>query len=138
MNATEISDFYDQRSILITGSTGFLGKVLVEKLLRSVPSLKRVFLLIRPCPKNSTSAKHRLDGLLHSQLFSILKEKSPHVFEKVIAVDGNLTDENLGLSENDAKTLLNEVSIVFHCAATVKFDEALRLLAEISFTICQC
>lgn len=31
-----------------------------------------------------------------------------------------------GLSEEDAQLLSDEVAIVFHCAATVKFDEPLR------------
>lgn len=42
-----IADFFEDRSIFITGSTGFVGKVLVEKLLRSCPKVKRVYLLMR-------------------------------------------------------------------------------------------
>lgn len=41
-------EFYRDRSVFITGGTGFLGKVLVEKLLRSCPELKAIYLLIRP------------------------------------------------------------------------------------------
>lgn len=132
INPIEIADFYDQRSILITGSTGFLGKVLVEKLLRSLPNIKRLYLLIRP--QANIPAKQRLEALLQSQLFSIVKQKSPQVFEKLTAIDGDLTDENLGLSETNAQTLLDEVSIVFHCAATVKFDEALRI--SVAMNVC--
>jgi fatty acyl-CoA reductase len=33
--------------VLITGGTGFMGKVLVEKLLRSCPHLGSIYLLVR-------------------------------------------------------------------------------------------
>ena len=36
----------------------------------------------------------------------------------------------LGISEQDIQTLVSEVSIVFHSAATVKFDEALKTSIE--------
>lgn len=43
-----IADFYKGRDILITGATGFIGKALIEKLLRSCSSLNRIFILTRP------------------------------------------------------------------------------------------
>lgn len=57
-----VKDFYRGRSIFITGSTGFMGKVLVEKLLRSCPGIKNIYLLIRP--KKGQSVQQRLDDLL--------------------------------------------------------------------------
>ena len=49
MNTGEtILDFYKDRSVFITGATGFMGKILVEKILRSIPDIGRVYLLIRP------------------------------------------------------------------------------------------
>ena len=37
----KISDFYSGKSILVTGSTGFMGKVLVHKLLSDCPEIHR-------------------------------------------------------------------------------------------------
>lgn len=45
---SSIPDFYAGRSIFITGGTGFMGKVLVEKLLWSCPDIEEIFLLMRP------------------------------------------------------------------------------------------
>lgn len=48
MAESNIVKFYEDRSIFITGATGFMGKVLVEKLLRSCPGINRVYVLMRP------------------------------------------------------------------------------------------
>jgi len=52
--------FFPGKRILLTGSTGFLGKIVLEKLLREVPDLAKVYLLIRPCPKKGTTPDVRL------------------------------------------------------------------------------
>lgn len=44
----DMNAFYSGRSIFITGGSGFMGKVLIEKLLYSCPDLKEIFFLIRP------------------------------------------------------------------------------------------
>lgn len=48
-----IPEFYAGRSVFITGATGFMGKVLIEKLLRSCPDVSEIFLLMR-AKKNMT------------------------------------------------------------------------------------
>lgn len=45
---------------------------------------------------------------------------------------GDVTEHELGISESDQNTLIKNVSIVFHSAATVKFDEALKLSVTIN------
>lgn len=49
-------------SVLITGASGFLGKVLLEKLLFSLPRIARIYLLIRPL--KGQEPKDRLEKLL--------------------------------------------------------------------------
>jgi alcohol-forming fatty acyl-CoA reductase len=56
-----IPEFYTNRDVFITGATGFVGKVLIEKLLRSCPDIKRIFLLLRA--KRSKSINVRLDEI---------------------------------------------------------------------------
>ena len=45
----------------ISGGTGFVGKIIVEKLLRSCPGIGKIFLLIRV--KKSQSINDRLNEI---------------------------------------------------------------------------
>lgn len=42
-----VKEFYENSEIFITGGTGFIGKVMVEKLLRSCGNIKTIHLLMR-------------------------------------------------------------------------------------------
>lgn len=42
-----IQKFYQSKKLLITGVTGFVGKVLLEKFLWSLPDIDKIFILIR-------------------------------------------------------------------------------------------
>ena len=57
-----ISDFYAQKTVLITGATGFLGKVVMEKLLRACPHVKKIYLLTRS--RRGVNPQQRIDNLL--------------------------------------------------------------------------
>lgn len=45
---TSITDFYKDAEILITGATGLIGLVLIEKLLRDCPNLNKIYAIVRP------------------------------------------------------------------------------------------
>eukprot|EP00092_Neocalanus_flemingeri_P108494 GFUD01139350.1.p1 GENE.GFUD01139350.1~~GFUD01139350.1.p1 ORF type:complete len:496 (-),score=133.82 GFUD01139350.1:192-1679(-) len=119
---SQIAQFYDEKSVFITGATGFMGKVLVEKLLRST-NVKKLYLLIRP--KRGVQTKVRIQELMSSNIFDKLKESSPDVVSRVEAIEGDITAPNFGINADDERKLIDEVNVVFHSAATVRFDEAL-------------
>ncbi len=43
----KIKEFYSAKNILLTGVTGFLGKVLLEKVLRAFPDIGTIYILVR-------------------------------------------------------------------------------------------
>ena len=47
-NFMDFVSFYESKTILLTGATGFLGKVVLDKILRSLPNFKTVYVLLRP------------------------------------------------------------------------------------------
>lgn len=122
LNMTEIQRFYNEKNVFITGGTGFIGKIIVEKLLRCT-NIRKIFILIRE--KKGVEPNKRLETLFQSQLFDKLKEEKPQEWKKVFALQGDIEQPMLGLSQDSIDILVNEVEIVFHCAATVRFDEDL-------------
>lgn len=46
-NRPSIPEFFNGRDVFITGGTGFMGKVLIEKLIRSCPGINKIFVLMR-------------------------------------------------------------------------------------------
>lgn len=47
-------------------------------------------------------------------------------------IAGDITLPELGISEDDQRKLIQNVSVVFHSAATVKFDEKLKLSINVN------
>lgn len=123
-----ISEFYRDRSIFITGVTGFVGKVLLEKLMRSCSNLKTIYVLMRA--KDGQDPRQRLDQLFNLQMFNRVKNTS--TLTKVVPINGDIMYEGLGISQSDLSILTNNVSIVFHCAATVRFDEPFKRAIDIN------
>uniref|UniRef100_A0AAX7VKA1 Fatty acyl-CoA reductase n=1 Tax=Astatotilapia calliptera TaxID=8154 RepID=A0AAX7VKA1_ASTCA len=119
-----IPEYYAGKNVLISGATGFMGKVLLEKLLRSCPEVRSVYVLVRS--KAGQSPKARISEIVNSKLFEKLQQDQPDFAEKIIAVNSDLTQPELNLSKADQSILAENIDIVFHCAATVRFSEPLK------------
>lgn len=66
------------------------------------------------------------------QLFDTIRKEKPNELKKVTPICGDITLHQLGISESDQAMLCRNVSVVFHSAATVKFDEKLELSVKIN------
>ncbi|XP_053203007.1 fatty acyl-CoA reductase 1-like [Panonychus citri] len=127
-----IKDFYRDQCILVTGASGFLGKVLIEKLLRDCPTLGTIYVLLRA--RGGQLPQSRLRELLESQIFDSIRSVNPSILTKVKSISGDITFEGLGLNYNDLSELKENVSIVIHSAATIRFDEPIKRAIQINVT----
>lgn len=61
LEAKNTLEWYKGRSVFITGATGFMGKVLIEKLLYSYADMKNIYILIRS--KRGRSIEQRIEDM---------------------------------------------------------------------------
>lgn len=125
-----IQEFYKDQTIFITGATGFLGSLLVEKLLRCCPQIRKIILLIRT--RGSTSITQRVYNYFNDAVFDRMRLECPNYADKVDIVWGQLEADTFGLSARDEELLISQTTIIFHIAATVRFDEHIRTAYNIN------
>jgi nucleoside-diphosphate-sugar epimerase len=130
-NEISVKEQLAGKRIMITGTTGFLGKVVIEKMIREIPDVEKIILVIRGNDRYHT-ARERFDHeIAVSTIFDRLKDDSPAYFrqfclDKIECVTGELTEKNFGLSREDFTLLAGRVDIIIHIAACVDFREQLQ------------
>ena len=127
-----IREFYQDRTVLLTGGTGFYGQGLTAKILRYLPGVRRLYLVLRPGrgPGGATlPVEERLDELFKLVVFDRFRQEEPAAFaaarQKVRALACDMQQPGLGLDEASRDELLAEVDLIIGNAASVTFDEPL-------------
>jgi HAD superfamily hydrolase (TIGR01490 family) len=130
-----IADALDGQRILVTGTTGFLGTALLERLLRSVPGCE-VVLLVRP-GRRTTAAQRVAREVLRNDAFDRLRDElgadgfSAMTDRRVHVVGGDVGTDGLGL-DDAGRAALASCTVVIHSAAAVAFDSPLDSAVEVN------
>ena len=97
--------------IFITGTTGFVGKVVLEKILRSLPNFKKIYIMVRG--KKGLTDQERLNEIFQSELFETYFKLYPKMRAnwslKIFPITGDLSLKGLGISEIHREVLMKEV-----------------------------
>lgn len=112
------------RKILITGANGFVGSNICVELLRDKENL--IYAIARP--KGSKSGRDRVFNEI-SREFNW--DNSDNWKERVIVLEGDIQELKLGLNDDDYKYICDNITSIYHCAASIKFsltyDEAKKI-----------
>ena len=125
-----VREIYRGRNVFVLGATGFLGKVLLSMLLRNFPDVGRVYVMVRR--GTGTSSETRFwDSVVPSHTFDPLREKygdklRAFLLDKVRVVDGDITEANLGLSEEDAAKVAGDLDVIINSSGKVTFNPPLE------------
>lgn len=60
------------------------------------------------------------------QVFDQIRTVNPKQLDKIKPIRGDVSVDSLGISADDEQTLISNVTVVFHCAANVRFDQQLK------------
>jgi nucleoside-diphosphate-sugar epimerase len=128
--AYSITDYFaGAGGVFITGSSGYVGSLVLEKLLRST-DVERVYVLLRA--KKDEDIQARLDSMLNKNPLMHLLRGNP-VLGKVRAVAGNMLLPGLGISADDRATLQRDVQTVIHCAADIRLEVGIQDLLRANY-----
>ncbi|KAF9966383.1 cyclin-dependent kinase inhibitor far1 [Mortierella alpina] len=136
---SKATDFYRENNVIfLTGATGFVGKTVLEKLLRSFPQITKVYLLVRISGTKTPQDRVEHD-VFASKIFDTLKAQfsSPQEFHdrivsKIIPVAGDITVDRLGLSNENLAMIQDDTRVVINSAASVSFDDPLNNALEMN------
>jgi alcohol-forming fatty acyl-CoA reductase len=130
-----IRDQLAGRRLFITGTTGFLGTNLLERLLRTVPDCD-IVLLVRPGRRSSVAQRVQREILKNDAFDRLRADLGKDGFaemaaRRVTAVAGDVSRDGLGL-DDAGRAALAGCDLVIHSAATVSFDSPLDAAVEIN------
>lgn len=111
-------------NFLFNLATGFIGKTLVEKLLWSCPGLENIFIIVRS--KKGKNVQERVGDVTNSPCFDRIRASHPEYLKKIVALEGDITMENLGMSQEDLERFYEKVNVIFHSAASIRMDESVK------------
>jgi len=129
-SSSHIQQFYAGKSVFITGVTGFLGKVVAERLLRTVPEIGNVYCLVRP--QKGVDVAQRLQKIAAANIFDDIRQETPQQLRKLVPIAGDLSLPHLGISDGDQQRLANDCSVVIHSAASVQFNDPIKVATQMN------
>ncbi|WP_435166822.1 amino acid adenylation domain-containing protein [Paenibacillus glycanilyticus] len=109
---TTHGEYVESKAFLLTGATGYLGAYLLHELLEQ--SDAKVYCLVRP---GIDSGLARIQAHMEYFFGQAGKER---IEERVIAVEGDLEQEDLGISAETRQELLGTLDAIIHSAADVR------------------
>jgi thioester reductase-like protein len=118
------------KHVMLVGFTGFIGKVWLVNTLLDLPEIGRVYLLIRR--QKSNPAGKRFERIVEeSPVFDPLFDRhafalADYLRDKVEVVEGDVSQEELGLDPEVARSLQKNLDLIINSSGLTDFNPDLR------------
>src|ERR1044072_3840440 len=124
------TEIFKGKNIFFIGGTGFVGKVTLSMLLHNFPDVGKVYVVVRARDQQETLSRF-WNTIVPSPTFDPLREKHGDKFEdfikeKVVPVNGDVCEKNLGIPEDQADEIAGQLDIVINSAGNVTFNPPLE------------
>jgi nucleoside-diphosphate-sugar epimerase len=95
---------YEGKVVLITGTTGFIGSVLLKTMSEKLKGINRIYCLYHSTPPSQAYAHDT----------------------RVVWIKGDVTQEHWGISADRLQDIRENVNIIFHLAAYTRWDTGIQ------------
>lgn len=124
------TEIFKGKNIFFIGGTGFVGKVTLSMLLHNFPDIGKVYATVRARDENESQSRF-WTSIVTSPTFDPLREKYGDKFEefireKVVPVNGDVGNQYLGMSEDQAREVMQDTDVLINGAGNVTFNPPLE------------
>jgi long-chain acyl-CoA synthetase len=132
----------DGLRIILIGGTGFLGKVLLGMLLHRFPKVEHVYMVVRSRRRKDGSLRQNSEARFWSEIITSAafdpfreansKDFSQLVKDKITVLDGDVTIEFAGISNELRASLRGKVDVLVNSSGVVDFNPPLDKSLEVN------
>ncbi len=121
-----LAETFAGKNLLVTGTSGFLGKVWLGMVLDYLPEVGKIVVVLRG--KKDQSAEERFVRIFErSPVFRPLRERLGQelrtlIADKIELLDGRLTEPFAGMDEKRAAEVMRDIDAVVHFAGLTDFE----------------
>src|SRR5712692_779040 len=124
------TEIYKDRKVFLIGATGFLGKVTLSMLLHRFPNIRRVYVTVRARSQEESETRF-WNNVITAPPFDPLRERyggalDGFIRDKVAVVGGDIAEDNLGFSDEEAQRIADDLDVIINTAGNVTFNPTLE------------
>src|ERR1043166_1725132 len=132
MMSTTLSptEIFSGRKIFLIGGTGFVGKGTLSLLLHRFPNIGRVYVTTRARSQEESETRF-WNNVISAPPFDPVRERYAAAFDdfirdKVAIVGGDIAENNLGFTEEEAQRIADDIDVIINSAGNVTFNPTLE------------
>jgi long-chain acyl-CoA synthetase len=124
------TEIFQGRRVFIIGATGFVGKVTLSMLLHRFPNVGKVYVTVRARSQEESETRF-WNNVITAPPFDPVRERygdnfDEYIRDKVAIVGGDVAEDNLGFTEEEAARVAGDIDVLINSAGNVTFNPTLE------------
>jgi long-chain acyl-CoA synthetase len=120
-------DLFRDKTMLLLGGTGFVGKVLLAMILDRIPELKHLVVQVRPKKTMTGPERFRSEILKSPPLQGVIERfGTDQILERTTVIEGDISQPMCGIRAEHLADMTGKVDVVINTAGLVEFTPPLN------------